>query len=101
VVGRLPERDHRRRDRRHVGARRARLIRHRRGASAALSSPTSEERAAGVLLARALLLFRARRAKLWLIRRPRWLPLRVRGKTVGTRLRLIRLPRLLPLPACN
>src|SRR6266487_2377027 len=81
IVGRVHQRDHSRRDRRHVGARGTRLIRHRRRADAALSSPTSEERAAGVLLARRrrLLPFRARRAKLLLIRWPRSLPLLVCG----------------------
>jgi hypothetical protein len=94
IVGRVHQRDHSRRDRRHVGARRTRLIRHRRRASAALSSPTSEERAAGFLLARALLLLRARRARLCLIRLPRSLPLPARW----AKLLLIRLPCSLPLP---
>src|SRR6266508_2949956 len=84
IVGRVHQRNHGRHDRRHVGARRAPLIRHRRRADAALSSPTSEERAAGVLLARArrLLLFRARRTKLWLIRARCSFPLPVYGETV-------------------
>src|SRR5262249_2325155 len=58
VIRRVHQRDPRRRHRRHVDARRARLIRHRRRAGAALASPATEERAAaGLLFIRARRLF--------------------------------------------
>src|SRR5262249_15306348 len=56
--------------RRHVGARRARLIRHRRRRGAALASPATEERAAA-----GLLFIRLLRVRLFLLRLPRSLAL--------------------------